>query len=322
MIARFAIPFFFLMSLVVVPVVVALLLRWLAPRRRWKQYAAVSTFLIWLAVAWGYFVDFGTIEVHQVEYRSSDLPQAFDGYRILQFSDAHVDSYKGPHAHLLQQLVDSINAQHADAIVFTGDLQNLRPDELVDKIGVLSQLQAPDGVYAVLGNHDYATYLNLDSAAQEKNNLETQRLIRQTGWTLLMNEHRIIRRDADSIVIAGMENWGKAKRMPRRGNVKKTLSTPTALTSNAFIVMLQHDPTAWRKGILPESNAQLTLSGHTHGGQFTLFGWSPVAFTYQDWKGMSYEGDRALYVSSGVGALIPFRFNLYQELAVITLRTK
>jgi predicted MPP superfamily phosphohydrolase len=86
--------------------------------------------------------------------------------------------------------------------------------------------------------------------------------------------------------------------------------------------MLQHDPTCWREKILPECNAQLTLSGHTHGGQFSLFGWSPVALTYDEWQGMTYEGDRALYVSTGAGSLIPFRLNQPREIVVITLRKK
>jgi predicted MPP superfamily phosphohydrolase len=86
--------------------------------------------------------------------------------------------------------------------------------------------------------------------------------------------------------------------------------------------MLQHDPNAWRAKILPECNAQLTLSGHTHGGQFSLFGWNPANFTYSECFGMYYEGDRAIYVSSGLGGIIPFRLGQPGEIVVITLRKK
>jgi predicted MPP superfamily phosphohydrolase len=86
--------------------------------------------------------------------------------------------------------------------------------------------------------------------------------------------------------------------------------------------MLQHDPTCWREKILPECNAQLTLSGHTHGGQIELLGWSPVAMKYHEWGGLYKEGSRALYVSTGLGALIPFRLGLPGEIVVITLRAK
>ena len=204
-------------------------------------------------------------------------------------------------------------------IVFTGDLQNLRPEELVSKVAPLRKLHAPDGVYSILGNHDYATYLDCDEATKKQNDQKTQQLERQMNWTLLMNEHRIIRRGNDSIVIAGMENWGVQKRMPRNGDVRKTMK---GISPKSFTVMLQHDPNAWRAKILPECNAQLTLSGHTHGGQFSLFGWTPANFTYSECFGTYYEGDRAICVSSGLGGLIPFRLGQPGEIVVITLKKK
>ena len=86
--------------------------------------------------------------------------------------------------------------------------------------------------------------------------------------------------------------------------------------------MMQHDPTCWRDHILPECHAQLTLSGHTHGGQMSLFGLSPVSLTYDEWGGLYREGGRALYVTTGLGALIPFRLGLPSEIVVITLKKK
>ena len=316
MIARYAIPFFFFMGLIVAPLVFSLLCRWLAPRRHWRKAAIVCSLLAWGLVFYGYFVGFSTLEVRQFEYASADLPEAFDGYRIVQFSDAHVGSYNGS---MLENAIETINAQGADAIVFTGDLENLHPDELEPQMSVLSQLHAKDGVFSVLGNHDYPTYLDCDEATKAECGRKTKMLERKMGWQLLLNEHQTIRRDSDSIVIAGMENWGTLKRMPRLGDVKKTMA---GVSPSSFVLMLQHDPTAWRKKILPECHAQLTLSGHTHGGQFSIFGWSPASFTYDVWGGSAYEGDRAIYVSTGLGALIPFRLNMPGEIVVITLKSK
>ena len=316
MIARYAIPFFFFMGLIVAPLVFSLLCRWLAPRRHWRKAAIVCSLLAWGLVFYGYFVGFSTLEVRQFEYASADLPEAFDGYRIVQFSDAHVGSYNGS---MLENAIETINAQGADAIVFTGDLENLHPDELEPQMSVLSQLHAKDGVFSVLGNHDYPTYLDCDEATKAECVRKTKMLERKMGWQLLLNEHQTIRRDSDSIVIAGMENWGTLKRMPRLGDVKKTMA---GVSPSSFVLMLQHDPTAWRKKILPECHAQLTLSGHTHGGQFSIFGWSPASFTYDVWGGSAYEGDRAIYVSTGLGALIPFRLNMPGEIVVITLQSK
>ena len=325
MIARYAIPFFLLMVLIVVPLVLALLFRYVLPRKVWRRTVIACTIIIWVLTGYGFLFGFQQLEVHHIEYASPDLPEAFDGYRIVQFSDAHVASMSGMRQWMVQRAIDSINAQHADAIVFTGDMQNIWPDELPPQVSCFRQLKAKDGVFAVLGNHDYAIYQNCDEAEKTENCQKTIKALRQMGFDLLLNEHRIIRRDSDSIVIAGMENWGVVKRMPRKGDVQKTLvglSHLSPLTSHPFIVMLQHDPSCWREKILPECEAQLTLSGHTHGGQVSLFGWSPVAMRYHEWGGMTYEGSRAIYVSTGLGALIPFRLGLPGEIVVITLKKK
>ena len=326
MIARLAIPFCLVMIFIVAPILFAFLWRKLLPHKHWKWVASACTLLLWGIVAYGALVGFEELEVREVEFVSSDLPKAFDGYRIVQFSDAHVGTFEGSRQWMMQRIVDVVNAQKADAIVFTGDLQNLLPQDIAPHIPVLRQLHAPDGVYAILGNHDYAIYIDADSLTRIKNDQETQQLFRATGWTLLKNEHRVIKRDSDSIVIAGMENWGSKERMPRLGDVKKTLAGlhSGAIKGKAFpfTVMLSHDPSAWRKKILPECSAQLTLSGHTHGGQVSLFGWSPAAFSYDEWEGMTYDGSRGLYVSTGVGALIPFRLDMPGEVVVITLKSK
>ena len=325
MIARFAIPFFITVGFVIIPLLMFLLCRKFLPNKRYGTVVGILLAAIEISlVAYGMTAGFNQLEVRQIEYVSADLPAAFDGYRIVQFSDAHVGSMTGSRQKLVQQLIDSINGQAADMIVFTGDMQNILPEELIPPMLSFRQLYARDGVYAVLGNHDYAVYQACDDEEKAQNCQLTKDIIRKMGFDLLLNEHRIIHRDSDSIVVAGMENWGLAERMPKNGDVKKTLNSPSSINHHpsSFVVMLQHDPTCWREKILPECNAQLTLSGHTHGGQFSLFGWSPVAMSYRDWYGMAYEGSRALYVSSGAGSLIPFRLNQPREIVVITLRKK
>ena len=319
MIARYAIPFFLIMGLVVVPLLLALLCRWLMPRRHWRKGAIACSLIVWGLVLYGHLVGYQEMEIHRYDFVSADLPQAFDGYRIVQFSDAHVGTMTGSRQWLLQRAVDSINALHPDVIIFSGDLQNLHPFELQQHMETLRRLHAKDGVYSILGNHDYPTYLNCDEETKAALVEQTIKLERKIGWKLLLNEHSIVRRDSDSIVIAGMENWGSMKRMPRKGDVKKTLA---GLSSQPFIVMLQHDPSAWDEKILPECQAQLTLSGHTHGGQFEFLGWSPASLSYKEWGGWTYKDGRALYVSTGLGALIPFRLNMPGEIVQITLKVK
>ena len=274
--------------------------------------------VIWYIVLYGAFVGFQKMEVNRQTYTSGDLPQAFDGYRIVLFSDAHVGYYAGSRQWILQRAVDSINAQKPDMIVFTGDLQNLQPSELYQHRDLLAQLKAKDGVYSVLGNHDYAEYVALDDAGKVANCRETVSLERQMGWSLLRNEKRMIERGKEHIVIAGMENDGDGKRFPQKGNISKTLGK----NKGDFIIMLEHDPSAWQRKIIPDGRAQLTLSGHTHNAQFAIFGWSPISLMGKDTYGWYDKEGQSLFVTAGLGGLIPFRFGATGEIVVLTLHSK
>lgn len=328
MIARYAVPFFVIVAFFVIPLVTYFLCRYLMPRRWGRKTGLTIAFLLILFALYGMFVGYQQLEIHHYEYSSKDLPAAFDGYRIVQFSDAHIGTMTGNRKWLLERAVDSILALRPDMIVFTGDLQNVYPEELEEHLPQLQRLKAPDGMYSVLGNHDYPIYEPDDSITKEANAKKTQARERKAGWTLLMNEHRIIHRDSDSIIIAGMENWGTVERMPRKGDVAKTLAGLNLPAFDKkgqedplpFIIMLQHDPTAWREKILPQCHAQLTLSGHTHGGQANVFGFSPAVFGYEEYQGWLNDGSRAMFISTGLGALIPFRLGLPGEIVVITLR--
>lgn len=287
--------------------------------RRWLMVVVAITWTAWLGVLiYGLTDGITNVVVRHEEFRSSDLPAAFDGYRIVQFSDAHVGTLSGWNKKVLKNAIDSINAMEPDLIVFTGDLQNKKPSEIARHRKTLSRLKAKDGIYSVLGNHDYAIYLDLDPV-KSMMNLEAT-IAEQTalGWTVLANRHILIHRDNQSIAIAGMENDGEG-RFPQLGDITNTLY---GLSRQSFVVMLEHDPTSWRRKILPHSHCQLTLSGHTHGGQVELFGLSLAKLFYKESGGMYYQGDRAINVSTGLGGVVPFRLGVTPEVVVITLRTK
>ena len=277
----------------------------------------VMVVLNWYVLFYGSFVGFDQITVREMTYESAELPESFDGYRIVQFSDAHVGTYIGGREHLLRAVVDTINAQCPDMVVFAGDLQNREPQEIRPFVDVLGGIKAKDGVFSVIGNHDYSDYIEATPDIKAENEKETRELERKMGWRLLVNEHEVVRRGADSIVIAGLDNDGDGKKFPQRGDVRKALE---GVSDSAFVVMAEHDPTCWRRKILPESRAQLTLSGHTHAMQFMIGNWSPASFVYKEWGGVFYEGARALIVSTGIGGFIPFRFGVPGEIVVITMR--
>lgn len=289
--------------------------------RRWLRRTLIITLLLcWCIFLWGTYVEFRKLVVVHIEYASRDLPKAFDGYRIVQFSDVHAGTYTDNRRCILQTIVDSINAQHADLVVFTGDLQNKEASEIIACQDVLKKINAPDGVISVLGNHDYPMYVDTTAFDEYERYLCFGRTVtaeQDMGWKVLMNGHLNIERDTSHIVIAGMENDGDG-RFPKKGDINITLR---GVSRDEFVVMLEHDPTSWRNRILPHSHAQLTLSGHTHGGQFSLFGLSPAIFKYKEYSGMYWSDDRAIYVSKGVGGVVPFRFGTTPEIVVITLKT-
>ena len=291
--------------------------------RRKKNYGNIIGLLgvpvLWFILIYGSFVGFQKMEVNHQTYTSSDIPKAFNGYKIVLFSDAHVGSYTEKSQWILQRAVDSINAQKPDMIVFTGDLQNIQPKDIILHQDILSQLKAKDGVYSVLGNHDYAKYVNCNEAKKAENCRQTIQIERQMGWTLLLNEHRTIRRGKNQMIIAGMENDGDGKNFPQKGNIKKTLK---GVSDKDFTIMLEHDPSSWRRKIIPDGRAQLTLSGHTHNMQFALFGWSPISVTGKEVNGWYQEGAQSLFVTAGLGGLIPFRFGATGEIVVLTLRSE
>lgn len=292
----------------------------LKPAKNYGNLTGIASIpLIWLMVGWGSSLGFNKFEVNHIEYASSDIPKAFDGYKIVLFSDAHVGSYQKRNSDVLRQAIDSINAQKPDMIVFTGDLQNIQPSELYPHREVLGSLQAKDGIYSVLGNHDYASYLGCDEAVKAANDKEIISLQRQMGWTVLLNEHRTIQRDTSSFILAGMENDGDGKHFPQKGDIAKTLD---GVADGKFILMLEHDPSAWRRKIIPDGRAQLTLSGHTHAMQFNILGWCPMSLTGKEFWGWYEEGHQKLFVTAGLGGLIPFRLGATGEIVVLTLRVQ
>lgn len=288
--------------------------RMLKLRRNWGNYVGLVLVLAELYILFhGTMVGTDRLNVRQVTIEFDDLPKAFDGYRIAQFTDVHLGSMKDE---LMLRAVTAIDDMRPDLIVFTGDIQNMGPDELPRFAQTLKRLKAKDGVMSVLGNHDYSRYVNLPPDEALRNERMTRDFETSVGWQLLLNDNRIVRRGSDSIVIAGGENDGRPP-FPAKADLKKAMR---GIHAKSFVVMLQHDPSAWRRHILPLTNAQLTLSGHTHGGQISLFGLRPTEFVGKEDDGLYVEGKRKLFVSTGLGGFVPFRFYMNPEVVEITLK--
>ena len=264
------------------------------------------------------------INVSDIDIEFDNLPKAFDNYKIVQFSDLHLGSYISGST-FIDELVDSINAQNANITVFTGDIVNRQSNEMAVYTECLKKLCSPDGVFSVLGNHDYGDYMHWESEGMKKLDVESLVSMQQRmNWTILNNSHTIIRNGNDSIALIGVENWGDP---PFKMYADLSSSYPN-LNDSTFKILLSHNPAHWDAEIIDKTNIALTLSGHTHAMQcaFNIFGKyiSPAVFRYSRWSGLYTNQEKQyLYVNSGIGEVaIPARIGVKPEITVITLHCK
>lgn len=253
-----------------------------------------------------------------------DLPEAFDGYQITQISDVHSGSFDNHNK--ISYAVDLINEQQSDAILFTGDLVNNLASEMDEWSDLFSTLKAKDGVFSVLGNHDYGDYVDWANTLEKENNLNRLKEVQKSmGWRLLLNENVSINRGEQKINLVGVENWGKGG-FVKHGDLDKAAAD---LTKEDFKILLSHDPSYWQEKIKTDpKHYQLTLSGHTHGMQFGIeipgwIKWSPIKYRYENWAGIYEELGRYINVNRGFGFLgYPGRVGIWPEITVIKLRKR
>ena len=257
---------------------------------------------------------------HTLEF--DDLPSAFDGFTITQISDVHAGSFHNRKA--VQRGIELINKQQSDLFVFTGDLVNNKATEILPWMDLFSSIKAPFGQFSVLGNHDYGDYVKWESEANKRANLDQLKSLHgQMGYRLLLDEHVKLEKDGQSIILAGVENWGLG--FGQRGNLNKALR---GVAASAFKILLSHDPTHWESEVKQlRSKVHLTLAGHTHGMQFGLeaFGlkWSPVKYRYAHWAGIKEEQGRYLNINRGFGFIgFSGRVGIWPEITVIELKRK
>ena len=293
-------------------------------------YAALVLVAVWILIAiYGNVYGRFRHQVKHVDLTFSNLPASFDGLRIVQISDLHLDGWTG-HEKELQERIDEINALQPDIICFTGDLVSLSPKELKPFIPILRQLHTNSTllqgdkmgtVYAVLGNHDYFPYARIGNRERNAAVTELVRMEREElGWKVLLNESDIIRRGNDSIAILGCENQSVgAHPVIQRGDLRKALKS---ISDERFSLLLTHDPSQWRKEVVPETDIPLTLSGHTHAMQLRILGLTPSKWIYPECDGLYTEGNQHLYVNIGLGGTLPWRIGATPEITLITLKRR
>lgn len=261
------------------------------------------TYLLGLVVC-GYGITFRRwfFVTRRVEVPIKGLPAALDGYVIAHLSDLHI----GAHTPLwwARRWGRAANAAGADLVAVTGDMVTSGVafhDDIAEMVG---ELRGRDGVYVVMGNHDYFG---------EGEPLVT--LLRARGVHVLRNEGTVLERDGERLYVAGVDDtWTKRDRIDLAMEAR-----PEGVPS----ILLQHDPDRFPKAA--EHGADLVLAGHTHGGQIALPFFSRYVtasrLAHKFHIGVYKSGDSTLYVHPGLGTTgPPMRLGSAPELVLLTLR--
>jgi len=250
-----------------------------------------------------------------------NLPASFDGYKIIQISDIHLGSWHKNYE-ILEPVIQIINSQNSDIILFSGDLVNNFSEETLGWEKYFKQLKSKSGNFAVLGNHDYGDYSYWMKKQAKTDNLNRiKQAIHDFGFKLLLNENKTLYKGSDSISLIGVENWGKPP-FPKYGNLNKALA---GISDNTVKILITHDPSHWEAEVVGKQNIALSFSGHTHAAQLGIkIGQvlhSPSSFIYKQFDGLYEKNNQFIYVNRGLGYIgLPIRIGVPPEISLITLK--
>jgi predicted MPP superfamily phosphohydrolase len=274
----------------------------LSRRQFLSGVAAAPLVAISATSAYARFIEPYRYEVSETDIFLRDLPESFEGFRITQLTDVH-------HSRLVdieevRRTVDLANSTKPDLIALTGDYTTSYRRYIEPCAEALGALTAPEGVWAVLGNHDHYTDPELTTRALEHHRI-----------AVLNNANTAVRRGSDVLQLSGIDDWSWAGTNWPRALYGLDQERPTVLLSHQPIVL----------DFAESQKVGLILSGHTHGGQIDLplIG-PPARFATAELKyaqGLFRRGDTQLYVSRGTGVIgLPLRFGVRPEIAVLRLR--
>jgi len=294
---------------------------------QWTGWGMGSCFLVifFLGIVWWNY-DFNVIKQDLI---LPELPASFVGLKIVQVSDIHCGSWVCKHE--MERAIDIINAQKADVIFFTGDMANYTTKDVLPFESILKKINAPHGIFAIMGNHDYGAYVKWpNEVMKEADQQELFKFYHRLGWRLLLNEHSVLKRGNDSIAILGVQNWGKSYRFQKLGDIP---AAQKGIENMEVQLLLSHDPSFWDSIICHKfRNIDVTFSGHTHGFQLGIeccgIKWSPAQYLYKQWGGL-YSNPvpgshpQYIYVNRGLGSIgYPGRIGELPEITVFTLKRK
>jgi len=302
------------------------LFRWLVGR--WHIIILTGSFLvgsgIFSVIAYGIFIGRHQVMVESQSLYFDNLPRQLDGFKIVQISDIHLGSF-GKDPKVLKETVKLVEKLQPDLLLFTGDIVNNFSEEITGFESYLGQLSAKYGKYAIQGNHDYGDYYEWpDSLGKRKNLDQIESGLTNTGFKWLLNQWETITVKDTSFSLIGVENWGH-RPFPQYADLDLAVK---GIPANSFKILMSHDPAHWEAIVVPQTDIPLTLSGHTHGGQFGIkiagIEFSPIYFVQKNWGGLYKTDNQYLYVNRGLGTIgFLGRVEMKPEITLLTLyRTK
>ena len=251
--------------------------------------------------------EYRNIKVRTIEIKSKDVPEEFDGKRVLFVADFQYDTMARYNRKQQKKAIELINSQKKDMILLGGDYATWEKN-IPKFYEDAKDIKIPElGVYAIYGNHEYPG---------EK---ETAENMKKLGFNLLVNENRKITINNENIYIAGVTDLWHGK-----PDAKKALE---GLKKEDFVLFLTHNPEYFEEMTEDEKEkADMTLAGHTHGGQVTFFG-KIIVSAIKDKKkygyGMKEYDGHKIYITSGLGGAFLemfIRFFAQPEIVIFELK--
>ncbi len=273
-----------------------------------------------VVIFYGIFAGRFDIQVQKQNLYFSDLPEQMNGFKIVQLSDIHLGSF-GKNPEILKKTIQIIEQLQPDILLFTGDIVNNFGVEMVGFEPFLKQLSGKYGKFAIQGNHDYGDYFNWPDTISKRENLNLIKAgLIDAGFILMQNQWQKVAVKDTSFSLIGVENWGHAP-FPQYANLEVAMN---GIAKYSFKILMSHDPAHWRAKVVPDTDIQLTLSGHTHGGQFGMkfagIEFSPIFFNQKNWGGLYQSDNQLLYVNRGLGTVgFPGRIEMRPEITLLTL---
>ena len=284
----------------------------------------IGSFMLSL-MTWGIIYGRFNFKKHRIPIRIAKWPTVLKGLKVIHISDLHLGTFTSTKP--IIDVVDLINDEKPDLILFTGDIINNSYWEADEFIPHLAKLESKYGKYAILGNHDYGDYLGIDKGTSKGRNLwdanfkKMTEIHKKIGFDLLLNQHKEISIKGSLFNLIGVENWG-AGGFSKYGDLNKSVKDANPSLPS---ILLSHDPSHWENEVVNHSfPIDLQLSGHTHGMQFGIelgsFKWSPSQLKYPQWAGLYSQTKHLTYVNRGLGHLgYAGRVGIYPEISILEI---